>query len=191
MPLTPDVQPEIISRDEAIALGLKRFFTGDPCKYGHISERYVSTPTAGTCIACLRVRKRAGGSSARPRKEERRRRQRRERESKLAYRALCELGLEFIPPLPLKQEPILMSRKEALALGLTRYFTGRPCTHGHICERSVSQETCLECLRVIKRRKRPSRGYRPEQRRRQRQRWRDARNALCEMGVNLRQQENS
>ena len=28
----------IISRDEANALGLKRYFTGVPCKHGHIAE---------------------------------------------------------------------------------------------------------------------------------------------------------
>ncbi|KKK96676.1 hypothetical protein LCGC14_2660360, partial [marine sediment metagenome] len=31
-----------ITRDEAKALGLKRYFTGKPCKYGHISEHRVS-----------------------------------------------------------------------------------------------------------------------------------------------------
>lgn len=33
---------EIISRKEAIARGLKRFFTGKPCARGHVSERYIS-----------------------------------------------------------------------------------------------------------------------------------------------------
>jgi hypothetical protein len=40
----------ISSRTVARAAGLKRFFTGRPCKHGHLSERYVST---GSCIACL------------------------------------------------------------------------------------------------------------------------------------------
>jgi hypothetical protein len=39
----------IISRDEARALGLKRFFTGKPCRRGHIAERSVS---GGTCREC-------------------------------------------------------------------------------------------------------------------------------------------
>ena len=39
----------IISRAEARALGLKRFFTGKPCKRGHIAEHYVR---GGTCREC-------------------------------------------------------------------------------------------------------------------------------------------
>jgi len=40
---------ELISKLEAKEKGLKRFFTGEPCKYGHISERLVSKHT---CIEC-------------------------------------------------------------------------------------------------------------------------------------------
>ena len=36
------------------------------------------------------------------------------------------------------------TRKEAHAAGLTRYFTGRPCKHGHIAERRVS-DGCVVC----------------------------------------------
>lgn len=42
----------IISRAEAIAQGLNKFFTGKPCKRGHISEYYVS----GGCIECRKLR---------------------------------------------------------------------------------------------------------------------------------------
>lgn len=45
----------LISRQDAIALGLKRYFTGVPCKYGHVSERYV---LKSTCIECERSPKR-------------------------------------------------------------------------------------------------------------------------------------
>jgi hypothetical protein len=40
--------------------------------------------------------------------------------------------------------PAILSRKEAEALGLERYFTGKPCRNGHIAERSV-RGVCLEC----------------------------------------------
>jgi len=39
---------EIISRAEARAQGLKRYFTGKPCKRGHVAERFVS----GECVPC-------------------------------------------------------------------------------------------------------------------------------------------
>lgn len=40
----------IVKRAEAKELGLRRYFTGDPCKYGHICERYVSTRG---CVCCV------------------------------------------------------------------------------------------------------------------------------------------
>lgn len=47
---------EVISRKEAKEQGLKRYFTGKPCKHGHASERQVSD---GKCCVCVaeRVRK--------------------------------------------------------------------------------------------------------------------------------------
>lgn len=39
------------------------------------------------------------------------------------------------------------TREEALALGLTRYFTGQPCKNGHIAERYESSGHCAECVR--------------------------------------------
>lgn len=44
----------------------------------------------------------------------------------------------------------LISRKEAKEKGLTRYFTGAPCKHGHISERSVSNHGCTECIRILR-----------------------------------------
>ena len=39
----------------------------------------------------------------------------------------------------------IILRKEAKALGLPRYFTGQPCKHGHIAERSTSGGGCFDC----------------------------------------------
>lgn len=51
-------------------------------------------------------------------------------------------------PLP-EQQPIV-TRAEAIAAGLTRYFLGveRPCLHGHIAERFTSSTQCRECARI-------------------------------------------
>ena len=40
------------SREEARGRGLDRFFSGIPCKYGHLAPRYVSTTN---CVACQAV----------------------------------------------------------------------------------------------------------------------------------------
>jgi len=39
----------------------------------------------------------------------------------------------------------IITRKEARARGLKRYFTGKLCKHGHVAERLVSVRNCLEC----------------------------------------------
>lgn len=42
----------------------------------------------------------------------------------------------------------LISRREARARGFIRYFTGKPCKHGHIADRRVSDCACNECSRA-------------------------------------------
>ena len=44
---------EIISRCEARAAGLKRYFTGKPCNHGHVDERHVFN---GVCYSCSKLR---------------------------------------------------------------------------------------------------------------------------------------
>jgi 5-methylcytosine-specific restriction endonuclease McrA len=44
--------------------------------------------------------------------------------------------------------PDIISRTDAIARGLRRYFTGKPCRRGHIGERRVKDYVCLECERV-------------------------------------------
>lgn len=38
-----------ISRQNAIAQGLPRYFTGEPCKHGHTAARYTANKTCVTC----------------------------------------------------------------------------------------------------------------------------------------------
>ena len=42
----------IITRKEALCLGLKRYYTGKPCKHGHLSERLISYG----CITCNKLK---------------------------------------------------------------------------------------------------------------------------------------
>ena len=46
---------KIITRKEAIEQGLKRYFTGKPCRYGHVDER---TLCNGRCRTCGREQRR-------------------------------------------------------------------------------------------------------------------------------------
>jgi len=43
--------------------------------------------------------------------------------------------------------PEIIDRKMAIALGMKRYFTGKPCCRGHVAERIVSSSFCLDCDR--------------------------------------------
>lgn len=47
---------EKITARQAFDAGLTRFFTGEPCKYGHIAERMISN---GSCVECLKARRNA------------------------------------------------------------------------------------------------------------------------------------
>ncbi|AGN51421.1 hypothetical protein VPJG_00057 [Vibrio phage jenny 12G5] len=40
---------QVVTKKEAKEQGLKRYFTGKPCKHGHVAERFVSE---GKCCAC-------------------------------------------------------------------------------------------------------------------------------------------
>jgi hypothetical protein len=42
-----------------------------------------------------------------------------------------------------------LSRKEALAVGESLYYTGKPCQRGHIAPRRVSTYSCLQCCKEI------------------------------------------
>ena len=49
---------KIVSRQQAIEQKLARYFTGEPCKHGHIAEKLLSNRT---CIECLLIKKRMRG----------------------------------------------------------------------------------------------------------------------------------
>lgn len=44
----------------------------------------------------------------------------------------------------------IISREDAKRLGFRRYFTGKPCNHGHITSRITCNRQCSECCRMRK-----------------------------------------
>ena len=42
----------------------------------------------------------------------------------------------------------MITRKNALLQGLTRYFTGKPCKHGHLAERYAKDGNCVNCTKI-------------------------------------------
>jgi hypothetical protein len=43
----------------------------------------------------------------------------------------------------------IVTRAEAKAQGLKRYFTGKPCVHGHIEQRHTKGGGCMGCARIM------------------------------------------
>ena len=113
---------KIITRTEAREAGLTLYFTGKPCvKAGHVSERYVSSANCKQCsLDCQddRWTKKMGGVSLR--------------------RSDTPESVRERTGRP------LVTKAQAKAAGLQRFFTGRPCANGHICERFLSG-TCIDC----------------------------------------------
>ena len=50
----------------------------------------------------------------------------------------------------------IIERRAALALGLVRYFTGRPCRHGHVCSRYSASGCCIDCSKLAEKKHRES-----------------------------------
>jgi hypothetical protein len=50
----------------------------------------------------------------------------------------------------------VISRALARASNLNRYFTGKPCKHGHLAERYVNNAVCVQCQHVERTSKRAS-----------------------------------
>jgi 5-methylcytosine-specific restriction endonuclease McrA len=50
-------------------------------------------------------------------------------------------------PIVFYEGPVI-NRLDAIAIGLTHYFTGKPCRHGHIDLRQSCNWDCRECVRL-------------------------------------------
>lgn len=119
----------IISRDDAIAQGLTHYFTGKPCKYGHVSPRFTSSKY---CLECNRLR-REYKTRWKYKNEEPKRQARLKREEAQRKELSKKLG-----------RPVI-TKSQAKARGFHTYFTGKACHKGHIAERSVTYGYCMEC----------------------------------------------
>lgn len=42
---------------------------------------------------------------------------------------------------------LLLPRKIATERGIPRYYTGKPCRNGHVCEKYTKKASCVECSR--------------------------------------------
>lgn len=139
---------QIISRSEAKQQNLNRYFTGEPCKRGHIAERITAK---SYCVECKNARMREMRKSDANKLKESERRSTPEYKARKNlnkrvndhYRVIqCEIdrrnnkdraGVKYI------------SKTEALMFGFPRYFEGSTCKRGHVSERITANGMCHQC----------------------------------------------
>ncbi len=117
------------SRGEAIAEDGRYYFTGSPCRNGHLCPRRLN----GHCLECSR-----NASRDRYRRLSAKKRGQAEWQDGRVQRmidldALIESGLPT-------------SRQEAKKSGSKYYFTGDPCRNGHLSPRYRDGQ-CIQCHR--------------------------------------------
>ena len=144
-----------ISRKQAIEKGLTFYFTGKPCSKGHISRKYVK---GYSCFECT-----GKGSKKYAKKLEI---MREENAKKIALKEEA-----FLENLPVDIRKKIITREEAIAKGLNRYFTGKPCQKGHLSERDTSGHQCITCKNENQRRRRSTPEGKDKQREEAKKRW--------------------
>lgn len=48
----------------------------------------------------------------------------------------------------------VLTRNDAIQQGFIRYYTGKPCVHGHIAQRNTITGACLQCMGNYNRKRR-------------------------------------
>lgn len=136
--------PPIITRAQAKAAGLKRYFTGQPCANGHVCERNV---TDTHCMDCNRDRDAARWSERRDECNARRKASWPERREESNARRKAEYDAGAAEYRAAKA-PEWAAREAARAAGQTTYVSAEPCKRGHVGLRTIEKCRCVECLRL-------------------------------------------
>lgn len=135
----------IVLRADAKKNGLTRYFTGEPCKYGHVAERLTSN---GFCNECQRLKdrrtywgnleaartKHATYRAAHPDLKDRRRATRHAADKDLMQRATL-------------RRAVRQARKDAVEIGAQMYVCPRPCATCGTSMRYTKTGGCVECNR--------------------------------------------
>lgn len=131
---------ELISRQEAIRRGLDRYFTGIPCKHGHVSERTIR----GACRECIYLFSKNRNESMTP--EQRAQCRAKAKLTRIHQRAeRMQTDTDFAKKIKLRELHKKL-REEALANGSRFYYTGQPCYKGHICQTYTHGGRCVQCV---------------------------------------------
>ncbi len=117
------------SKGEAIAEDGRYYFSGSPCRHGHLSPRLLD----GRCIECNRIKSRDRYRRRSAKKRGQAEWQNGRVQKMVDLDALIESGLPT-------------SAQEAKKSGSKYYFTGDPCRNGHLSPRYMNGD-CIQCSR--------------------------------------------
>lgn len=142
---------KIISKIEAKSQDLKRYYTGEPCKRGHVSERKISS---GDCIECVNLKSRVKCATDEQREKDKLYRsteeyKRRKNYNKrvLDHKRIIDDSLKKLNNRKRACESYI-SKSDAKLYGLKYYFDGSLCKRGHMSKRQTSNGACNECCKV-------------------------------------------
>jgi len=123
---------EIITRKDAIAQGLKHYFTSKPCKNGHIAPRFVSNSRCSICLREYKTKWRQGNKEKTKAQYKRDNAKRHDKEYKESQNTL--------------KTEIEKAKKEALQKGLPTYNIKNKCVNGHLSPRRIYDDKCCKCV---------------------------------------------
>ena len=139
---------EIISRKEARKRGLKYYFTGEPCKHGHVAKRYIHKDGRSQCYECSRLRSKEWHreKSGSVTYKEMKRRYSREYYYRNKQDIRKKSNEKFLHYNPHTTATVIRAKHKKN--GDTYYFTAIPCKYGHISKRRVDNRGCYECRKI-------------------------------------------
>jgi len=108
--------------------GLKFYFNGKPCPFGHINSKYVSS---GTCFTCSQAKVEARVKAQQQKADDK---QLKEYTDWAAAHPECVRHMTVLPA------------DRAEVIGSRFFYSGKPCPYGHRGERYVSGNARVECM---------------------------------------------
>ena len=134
------------TRNETVAAGARYYFTGRPCRRGHIVPRYLN---GGECIICasLKLQRQMAERGAESYKRALRARQRKWSKKSRQNREPHPTGRKSRLPSETEWSLMPATAAEARRIGAQWYFTGQACKRGHVAPRREGNRTCAICAR--------------------------------------------
>ena len=125
-------------QSDAKTNGHNHYYTGIPCRRGHLAPRYVKSKA---CVECSRTYYQRNQEKHKPPKRASL------EKAKRWYQIEVDETIEYYGVDGLTIKDMWSQRTDAQRDGHSHYFTGKPCRSGHLSPRQTSNATCVQCAR--------------------------------------------